>query len=101
MSSFSLDLSKEFAGKRALVTGGSRGIGASIAQRLIEGGANVVVVARSRHEQTPAGAHFVTGDLGSESGAKAVGVEAFRILGGLDILVNSAGSLTQFRSHLR
>jgi NAD(P)-dependent dehydrogenase (short-subunit alcohol dehydrogenase family) len=92
MSAFQLDLSKEFAGKRAIVTGGSRGIGASVAQRLIDGGANVVVVARSRHEQTPAAAHFVRGDLGSEAGAKAVGVEALRILGGLDILVNNAGA---------
>jgi NAD(P)-dependent dehydrogenase (short-subunit alcohol dehydrogenase family) len=92
MSVFPLDLSKEFAGKRALITGGSRGIGASVAQRLIEGGANVVVVARSRHEQTPAAAHFVSGDLSTESGAKAAGAEALRILGGLDILVNSAGA---------
>ncbi len=46
MAKYLLDLSKEFAGRRALVTGGSRGIGAAIAQRLIEGGANVVVTAR-------------------------------------------------------
>lgn len=53
MSKYLLDLSKEFAGRRALITGGSRGIGAGIAQRLLDGGAKVVVTARSKHEQTP------------------------------------------------
>jgi NAD(P)-dependent dehydrogenase (short-subunit alcohol dehydrogenase family) len=87
-----LDLSKEFLGRRALITGGSRGIGAAIAQRLLDGGAKVAVAARSRHEQTPAGAAFIKGDLRSESGAKAIGAEALKTLGGLDILVNSAGA---------
>jgi len=36
MSKYSLDLTKEFSGKRAIVTGGSRGIGAAVAQRLLE-----------------------------------------------------------------
>ena len=92
MSIFSLDLSKEFAGKRALVTGGSRGIGAAVAQRLIDGGAKVAIVARSPHEQTPPGATFIKGDLSNEAGVNAVGAEALRVLGGLDILVNNAGA---------
>lgn len=37
----------EFAGKRVVVTGGSRGLGAVIAQRFLDGGATVVVTARS------------------------------------------------------
>lgn len=92
MSKYKLDLAKEFAGRRALVTGGSRGIGAAAAQRLIEGGAEVVVVARSPHAETPKGATFVKSDLRSETGAKAGGAEALKILGGLDILVHSAGA---------
>jgi NAD(P)-dependent dehydrogenase (short-subunit alcohol dehydrogenase family) len=87
-----LDLSKEFVGRRALITGGSRGIGAAVAQRLLDGGAKVAVVARSRHEQTPNGAVLIQGDLRSKSGAEAVGAEALKVLGGLDILVNSAGA---------
>ncbi len=86
------DYSKEFKGKKVLVTGGSRGIGAAVAQRLIDGGAKVVVTARSRHEQTPKGATFIKGDLRSKAGAEAIGREALSILGGLDILVHSAGA---------
>jgi NAD(P)-dependent dehydrogenase (short-subunit alcohol dehydrogenase family) len=51
-----LDLSKEFTGRRALVTGGSRGIGAAITQRLLDAGAEVVVAARTRSDVTPAAA---------------------------------------------
>ena len=36
-----LDLSREFIGRRALVTGGTRGIGATISQRLLDAGARV------------------------------------------------------------
>ena len=39
-------LPDEFNGRRALVTGGSRGIGAAVAQRLLDGGARVVTTAR-------------------------------------------------------
>lgn len=86
------DYSTEFKGKKVLITGGSRGIGAATAQRLIDGGASVVVTARSRHEETPGGATFITGDLRSKEGAQAVAQEAISILGGLDILIHSAGA---------
>jgi NAD(P)-dependent dehydrogenase (short-subunit alcohol dehydrogenase family) len=91
-----LDLSKEFAGLRALVTGGSRGIGGSIAQRLIDGGATVAVTARSRHEQTPAKATFIQGDLRSKEGVEAIAAQTLKALGGLDILVNNAGAARVF-----
>jgi NAD(P)-dependent dehydrogenase (short-subunit alcohol dehydrogenase family) len=92
MSKYLLDLSKEFAGKRAFVTGGARGIGAAVAQRLIDAGATVVVTARNRDEQTPSGATYIKGDVSTAAGAKAVSAEALEILGGLDILVNCAGA---------
>jgi NAD(P)-dependent dehydrogenase (short-subunit alcohol dehydrogenase family) len=92
MSAYQLDLSKEFAGKRALVTGGSRGIGAAVAQRLIDAGARVVVTARQPHAETPKDAIFIEGDTRTREGAEAVGKAALKALGGLDILVNSAGA---------
>ena len=86
-----LDFSKELIGRRALVTGGTRGIGASIAQRLLDAGAKVVVTARSRGDAVPAGATFIAGDVSSVDGAKAIATETLRVLGGLDILINNAG----------
>jgi NAD(P)-dependent dehydrogenase (short-subunit alcohol dehydrogenase family) len=92
MNNSRLDLTTEFDGRRALVTGGSRGIGAGIAQRLLDGGATVVVAARSRHEETPGKATFIAADLRSDAGAKALADEALKVLGGIDILVNDAGA---------
>ena len=92
MSKYQLDLTKEFTGKRVLVTGGSRGIGAAAAQRLIEGGAQVVVTARNTHAETPKEAHFIAGDTRTLEGAQKVAKEAITKLGGLDILINSAGA---------
>ena len=91
-----LDFSKELVGRRALVTGGTRGIGAAIAQRLLDSGAKVVVTARSRGEALPAGATFVAGDVASASGVKAIAEGALGALGGLDILVNNAGGASGF-----
>src|ERR1700729_4299692 len=91
-----LDFSKELIGRRALVTGGTRGIGAAIAQRLLDAGAKVVVTARSRGEALPAGAAFVAGDVATVSGVKAIAAGALEALGGLDILVNNAGGASGF-----
>jgi NAD(P)-dependent dehydrogenase (short-subunit alcohol dehydrogenase family) len=91
-----LDFSKDLTGRRALVTGGTRGIGAAIVQRLLDAGAKVVVTARSRGQALPAGAAFVAGDVASVSGVKEVAAGALEALGGLDILVNNAGGGTGF-----
>src|SRR5688572_8710169 len=96
LMSSKLDLSKELGGRRALVTGGTRGIGATIAQRLLDAGARVVVAARSRNEETPAAATFVAGDVRTPDGARAIASAAIETLGGLDILVNNAGGSRGF-----
>jgi NAD(P)-dependent dehydrogenase (short-subunit alcohol dehydrogenase family) len=85
-------LPDEFNGRRALVTGGSRGIGAAVAQRLLDGGARVVTSARSATDDTPKGSTFIPGDLRSESGARQLVQQAVQALDGLDIVVNAAGA---------
>ena len=86
-----LDFSKELIGRRALITGGTRGIGAAIAQRLLDAGAKVVVAARTRNDDTPATATFVAGDVSTSEGVEAIATKAIAALGALDILVNNAG----------
>ena len=85
-------LPDEFRGRRALVTGGSRGIGAAVAQRLLDGGARVVASARSATDGIPKDSTFIAGELRSESGARQLVEQAVEALGGLDILVNAAGA---------
>ena len=87
----------EFAGKRAIVTGGSRGIGAAIVQRLLDGGASVVTTARNATDETPKGATFIQGDISTLAGVQAFAAAALRELGGVDIVVNNAAAA---RTHL-
>ena len=85
----------EFAsleGKTALVTGGSRGIGAAVAQELARAGATVVVGYRSGAEEAEAiaseiGGRAVQADVSNVDDAKRLVEEA----GDLDVLVNNAG----------
>jgi 3-oxoacyl-[acyl-carrier protein] reductase len=79
-------------GKRALVTGGSRGIGSAIARELARAGAVVVVGYRSRAEEAASLAAEIGGaalqaDVSSPEQARRLVDEA----GDLDILVNNAG----------
>ena len=87
------------AGKVAVVTGSSRGIGKGIATRLVEEGADVVFCARGEEalEEAvaaapgPGRAHAVVADVSTEEGAAAVVDAAGDAFGGLDIVVNNVG----------
>lgn len=92
MHSTTASLPDEFAGRRALVTGGSRGMGAAIAKRLIDGGAAVVSSARTATADTPKASTFIASDLRSEAGASELAAQTLAALGGLDILINAAGA---------
>jgi NAD(P)-dependent dehydrogenase (short-subunit alcohol dehydrogenase family) len=90
----------QLRGKRAIVTGGSRGIGRAIAQVLADEGCEVVIAARDRARLTAAAQelHDATGarivpvvvDTGDDDAVRAMVAEATAALGGVDILVNNA-----------
>jgi NAD(P)-dependent dehydrogenase (short-subunit alcohol dehydrogenase family) len=89
------------AGKVAVVTGGTQGIGKATAQRLAAEGARVVVCARGREllDSTAAGiraaggtVHTVSADVSKPADCERVMAEAVGAFGGVDILVNNAGT---------
>jgi NAD(P)-dependent dehydrogenase (short-subunit alcohol dehydrogenase family) len=82
---------RELAGKRALVTGGSRGIGAAVVRELLDAGAEVMTTARSASSPVPEGATFVEADVRTQAGAEALAAAVQKTLGGVDILVHNAG----------
>lgn len=84
-----MSMNLELAGKRVLVTGASRGIGAAVMQRFVEQGAQVLAVAR--HASTSViGATFIETDLTSADGCADV-VDRVQRLGGVDIVAHVLG----------
>jgi NAD(P)-dependent dehydrogenase (short-subunit alcohol dehydrogenase family) len=81
----------EFIGKRALVTGGTKGIGEAVAARMREGGATVLTTARSRPNQPAPGEMFVSADLTPAEGCAVVADAVRDRLGGIDIIVHVVG----------
>jgi NAD(P)-dependent dehydrogenase (short-subunit alcohol dehydrogenase family) len=84
----------DFAGKRALVTGGTKGMGEAIVARLRAGGASVFTTARRAPAELDAPDLFLAADISTPQGPAAVAEAALRRLGGLDILVNNVGGST-------
>lgn len=91
----------DLAGKRALVTGGSRGIGRATVRLLAACGANVAIGYRSRSADAEAAAaearragvsaFTIAADISSSSGAERLVDRAADNLGGLDIFIGNAG----------
>ena len=100
--------SKDLAGRKAIVTGSATGLGRSIALRLAERGADVIINCTKSvtdAEQTVsdcqaagAQARLVQADVSTEEGCKAL-ADAASTWGRLDILVNNAGITRHARDH--
>ena len=91
----------EFTNKTVIVTGASQGIGAGIARRFGEAGANVIVHYRGAKVGADAlveeinakngKALSIQAELASEEGSKGLIAESLKAYGGLDVLINNAG----------
>jgi NAD(P)-dependent dehydrogenase (short-subunit alcohol dehydrogenase family) len=93
------DMSGVLAGRRALVTGASRGIGAAVAAGLAEAGADVVLSGRDRVALEAVAASLpgdvrtavIPAELADAAEVERLAASALEVFDGLDILVNNAG----------
>lgn len=85
------NFNNELSGKIALVTGGTKGAGKAIAERLVQAGATVIITARNKPETEISSLHFIPADLSKPEGTKKVTEEVLATFGRLDILINSLG----------
>jgi NAD(P)-dependent dehydrogenase (short-subunit alcohol dehydrogenase family) len=81
----------ELAGKRALVTGGTAGVGAAIVARLAAGGARVATAARSSRPAGDASDLYIQADVSTPGGVDTVARTVMEQYGGLDIIVHNVG----------
>ncbi|MEN4759140.1 SDR family oxidoreductase [Chryseobacterium sp. C39-AII1] len=88
------NLQKELSGKIALVTGGTKGIGKAIADRLFDAGAFVIVTARTHPGEKNLKHHFIAADLTIPDDTLKVVSEINQKFGTIDILVNNMGGST-------
>jgi len=86
------NFNNELSGKVALVTGGTKGAGKAIAQRLLKAGAKVIITARNKPEAENKDFYFISADLSTSSGTAKVIEEIKLHFGKLDILINNLGS---------
>jgi NAD(P)-dependent dehydrogenase (short-subunit alcohol dehydrogenase family) len=83
--------SNEFSGKRALVTGGTKGIGEAIVKRLRSGGATVMTTARSTAAGLEKPELFIQADISTTAGVGRVIKEVLDRFGSVDILISNVG----------
>ena len=93
-------ISFNFSQKRVLVTGGTSGMGEATAIAFVEAGAQVMISGRNqdradaiikRLEDAPGSIDFIAGDISHSEQCKRIVEHSVKTLGGLDIVVNSAG----------
>lgn len=86
------DFNKELSDKIALVTGGTKGTGKAIAERLWQAGATVIITARNKPAKENKEMYFISADLSTSNGTQTVINEVKNTFGKLDILINNLGS---------
>jgi len=79
-------------GQVALVTGGTKGIGKAIADKLSNAGAQVVVTARTAPTASDNGHHFIAADIAQAESAALIAKEILDRYGRIDIIINNAGA---------
>ncbi|SJM64494.1 SDR family NAD(P)-dependent oxidoreductase [Gulosibacter sp. 10] len=88
----------QLEGKRAIITGGGKGIGRGITTRFLAEGAEVVVVQRRPLDEDLRGLpgiHALEADLADAAALPGVVDRAVEVLGGVDVLVNNAGMMSE------
>jgi NAD(P)-dependent dehydrogenase (short-subunit alcohol dehydrogenase family) len=80
----------EFSGKRILVTGGTKGVGKAIADRFQQGGATVIITARSASTEKTDN-HFIQADVSTAEGTTRVINEILNRFQGIDIIIHNVG----------
>lgn len=91
----------QLAGKRALVTGSSRGIGLGVARAFADAGASVVLT--SERETVPeigdllgrSGVYYIAADVTRDGEPERLVSQAWDLLGGVDVLVNNVGTFCE------
>jgi NAD(P)-dependent dehydrogenase (short-subunit alcohol dehydrogenase family) len=81
----------ELGGRRALVTAGTKGIGAAVVAVLSENGARVFTTARSIPRDSRADVQYIAADITTAAGCALVVQSALDCLGGIDIIINVLG----------
>lgn len=82
-------------GAKVVITGGSQGIGAELAQQFADAGSNVLVVARSEGKLAAVadtvGGKYLVADLGNEEEVDGLFARCVAALGSIDVWINNAG----------
>lgn len=81
---------QEFAGRRVLVSGGTKGLGRATVQRFLAGGARVITAARAIRDPIE-DVQYIEADLTTATGGEALAKAALERLGGIDIIAHVIG----------